>query len=133
MRDFPPDVAPLVLPVPAWFTIHPHVSSNGLALRWADTLATTEGPLDLEYGLRIRTGTADEMAELTGRLRVSAWQVHELIRLHRLDLLNHARADRHSARPAAGRPLTPEGRQVLVDLQQAHQAKQDGPGRGPHG
>lgn len=123
MRDIPPDLAAQVFPPPPWFTIHPAVTKGGLALRWSDTLQTRDGPLDLEYGLRIRTGTATEMAELTAQLRRSAWQIHELVRLHRLDLIHHTRTDRHSERPAAGRPLSEEARQLLHNVQQAHQAR----------
>jgi hypothetical protein len=126
VRDLPADIAAQVLPPPKWFTIHPHLNNTGLALRWAMTVQTPNGPLELEYGLPIRSGSAGEMAQLTEALRHSAWQILELVRLHQLRLVDFARVDRHENRPARARPLTDEAHQLLADVQAAHAARLEG-------
>lgn len=116
MRD-----TPAIEPVPAWFTISPHVAKNGVALRWSATLPhRDEGPVEFEYGLPIRSGTAAEMTQLTAMLRDEAWRITEYVRLHRYDAVAHCRADRHTNRPAKGRALTPDAQQLLANVQRAH-------------
>lgn len=89
----PSDVAELVHPMPADF--NPPVEDMGRYARWAATL-TVEGygPVDVELGFSRAGGKSDEMKELEN-LRKGAWQVTELARLGRRDLLAHCIVGRH--------------------------------------
>lgn len=88
----PTDVAELVQPVPAEFA--PTFQDRGRYVRWAETLMVAGQPVSVELGYSQASGKADEITEQEN-LRKSAWQVTELARLGRRDLLAHCIVGRH--------------------------------------
>lgn len=87
MRNLPADLA--LEPMPADFTCLIS-QADGLLMKAS---ATIDG-LRYEIGLQ-GTGTADEVRYL----KESIWQLHELFRVGRTDLMRYASVDRHSNRP----------------------------------
>ena len=95
-RPLPPDVANLVRPMPPDFD--PKLEDHGRYVRWGATLNIEgSGPVDVELGYSRAGGKAAEDREQRN-LRAGAWQVTELARLGRFDLLNYCLVIRHKVR-----------------------------------
>lgn len=98
-RVLPADVAPLVRPVPDDFLIA--FDDHGHYVVWTAILTVTDyGPVNVELGFSRAGGRANEKQERVN-LREGAWQVTELARLGRIDLLSFCMVDRHKR--AAGK------------------------------
>ena len=92
-RALPADVAGLILPIPDEFT--PTFGDRGYYVRWGAIVDVTgSGPLSVELGYSKASGKADDPKE-RANLRADAWQVTELARLGRGDLLAYCTVGRH--------------------------------------
>lgn len=63
-------------------------------------IGTSVQQIPVEYGFSKRTGKGRSV------LRATAWEISELARLGRLDLIQYARKDRHQARPGPKATIT---------------------------
>lgn len=107
MRPLPADIAALIRPIPADFTIN--FEECGWFVRWAAILTIEgHGPMQVELGYSMASGKADEAKERIN-LRARAWQCMELARLGRADLLAYASVDRHKRNRTINRPLIAAG------------------------
>lgn len=120
MLTVPHAIASQLAPMPQDFTVAMQLARGGRALKWADIITTPDGPLEVEYGALLRGNDARTMDGAIADVRATAWQAHELARIGRADLLNPIRADRHTHRPGAGRPLTPEAQAMFDDMRAQH-------------
>jgi hypothetical protein len=121
--DLPHDVTSKMSLIDPAFTAHITQTPDGKALKWSATLTLepTGARIQVEYGLRLPPHTnAEAMTALLESIRQTAWQTMELARLGREDLLHYLRTDRHSNRPAKGRPLTPEALDLLRNAAENH-------------
>jgi hypothetical protein len=101
-RALPADVARQMTPMPPDFLIN--FEDHGHYVRWSATLTIEgQGPIEIELGYSRAGGKADEKAERMN-LRESAWEVMELARLGRADLLQHCLVDRHKRSRPVSRP-----------------------------
>lgn len=97
-RILPVAVLDQVRPVPDDFTPI-FEAPDARYLRWSEIVEVKDhGLVHLELGYHIRKG--HEVPSGVA-LRAAAWQAMELARLGRVDLLSHARVDRHKARKQA--------------------------------
>ena len=117
------DIAAQIQPMPDDFTVPMQMSKNGMALAWYATLDTPAGPIDVEYGVNLVSGSRETMDGAIRTILQTAWQSLELARLGRVELLHYIRKDRHTARPAAGRKLSPEAQELLDNVKRDHEAR----------
>lgn len=91
MGPIPHDARRGMLPCPADFA--PTLTDNGRSIAWRGTVTVhspgRSTPLLVEYGLSKSDPDARE------RVRAAVWEIKELARLGREELLGFARADRH--------------------------------------
>ena len=92
-RALPADVAALIRPIADDF--NPTFEDRGYYVRW-DAIVEVDGsgPLSVELGYSKASGKADDLKE-RANLRADAWQVTELARLGRGDLLAYCTVGRH--------------------------------------
>ena len=91
-RTLPADVAALIRPIPDDFT--PTFEDHGYYVRWGAIVDVAgSGPLSVELGYSKASGKADDHKE-RANLRAGAWQVTELARLGRGDLLGYCTVGR---------------------------------------
>lgn len=121
MRDLPADLH--IEPAPHKFTAHIVATPDGRALKWNAQVSTPNGPMRVEYGLRLRDGEASTIAEAIRSITETAWQTTELARLGRTDLLHYVTVGRHANRPNKGRALSVEAQRLLDNVKGAHEAR----------
>lgn len=86
MRDLPADL--IIDPTP--HTFDPPITDDGAVLRWSGLIAGER------YAIGLRPArTAAALDKARDDLRYGAWQLHELARLGRKDLMVYAHQDRH--------------------------------------
>jgi hypothetical protein len=101
-RTLQAHVAVLIQPMPRDFAVGFH--DHGSYVRWHDTVTVEgHGPVDVELGYSRAGGRANEDQE-RANLRASVWQVIELARLGRIDLLDHCLTDRHKRDRPVSKP-----------------------------
>lgn len=124
MRELPDHIAALMAPCPDTFTASMDLTRGGHALRWAQVVEGPAGAIEVEYGALLPTNDAASMKAAAEDVRRTAWQCLELARIGRVDYLAPVRADRHTQRPGAGRPLTAEAYELLANVKRAHDERE---------
>ena len=95
MRTVPPAVAKLIRPMPVGF--NPAVQDRGRYFWWGERFDVSGTMVEVELGFSKAGGKADVPAEMA-RLKRGAWQLTELARLGRKDLMLYAEIGRHRNR-----------------------------------
>ena len=103
----PASVRAKMLPAPQnW---NPPIHEDDDRIWWRGIVTTSIGQrvsqLPVEYGFSKRNGPDRSV------VKAVAWEITELARLGRLDLIGYARVDRHKGRPVAKPEITAENMQ----------------------
>lgn len=100
----PDSVREKMLPMPPDF--RPVVQQDNDRMWWRGRVTTKIGDrvdqLQVEYGFSKRSG------QDASEIKRVAWEIHELARLGRGDLISYARQDRHTARAVTKPTITAE-------------------------
>ena len=119
--NIPADIRDQLAQIPDGFTVALGVTENGTALAWygeGDYAGYAFGAV-----FPTKQPTEAQVALMHDAIRRRVWEIMELLRLNRPDLVEIYRTDYHGRRPGRGRPMTAEAKELLRNIKAAHDAR----------